>query len=169
MTYFLLILLTILMFLALFLQVFSVPGNWIILLLLGIWKWVGPPSPELTGNTFLIMVLLAAAGEAMEWGAQIWSGKRYGSSGLGNLGGILGAIVGAIVGMPFLFGLGALLGAMGGAFVGCFIVEIMRGRPGREARHAALGAFWGKLFGLCIKIGIGTSIIWIGLSHAWPA
>ena len=168
MTYFFLILISALMFLALFSQVFSVPGNWIILLLLGLWKWLGPASPELTGHIFLILVLLAAAGEGLEWGAQFWSGKRYGSSGFGNLGGILGAIVGAIFGMPFLLGLGALFGAMGGAFLGCFIVELMRGRPGREARKAALGAFWGKLFGLCIKLGIGASIIWIGLSHAWP-
>ena len=29
--------------------------------------------------------------------------------------------------------------------------------------------FWGKLFGLCIKLGIGASIIWIGVSHVWPA
>ena len=169
MTYFFIILLIVLMLAALVSQVLSIPGNWIILLLLGLWKGVGSDSPELTGQVFLIMALMAAAGEGLEWGAQLWSGKRYGSSGFGNVGGILGAIVGAILGMPILFGLGALLGAMAGAYIGCLVVELMRGRPGAEARQAALGVFWGKLFGLCIKLGIGASIIWIGISHVWPA
>ena len=157
MTYFFIILLIALMFAALLSQIISLPGNWIILLLLGLWKWLGPDAPELTGQVFLMLVLMAAAGEGLEWGAQLWSGKRYGSSGFGNVGGILGAIV------------GALLGAMAGAYIGCLAVELLRGRPGAEARQAALGVFWGKLFGLCIKLGIGASIIWIGVSHVWPA
>lgn len=169
MTYFFVILLIALMFAALLSQIISMPGNWIILLLLGLWKWLGPDTPELTGQVFLVLVLMAAAGEGLEWGAQLWSGKRYGSSGFGNVGGILGAIVGALLGMPILFGLGALLGAMAGAYIGCLAVELLRGRPGAEARQAALGVFWGKLFGLCIKLGIGASIIWIGVSHVWPA
>ena len=103
MTYFFIILLIALMFAALLSQIISLPGNWIILLLLGLWKWLGPDAPELTGQVFLMLVLMAAAGEGLEWGAQLWSGKRYGSSGFGNVGGILGAIVGALLGMPILF------------------------------------------------------------------
>ena len=79
MTYFFVILLIALMFAALLSQIISMPGNWIILLLLGLWKWLGPDTPELTGQVFLVLVLMAAAGEGLEWGAQLWSGKRYGS------------------------------------------------------------------------------------------
>ncbi len=168
MIYFFLTLLIVFLLVALVSQIVSLPGNWIILLFFGLWKWLAPASPELTGQVFVILALMAAAGEAFEWGAQLWSGKRYGSSGFGNIGGIIGAIIGALLCVPFLFGFGALLGAMAGAYLGCMVVELMRGRPGPEARKAALGVFWGKFFGMCIKLGIGSAMIWIGLTHVWP-
>ena len=59
MTYFFIILLIALMFAALLSQIISLPGNWIILLLLGLWKWLGPDAPELTGQVFLMLVLMA--------------------------------------------------------------------------------------------------------------
>lgn len=158
------------MILALFLQLLSLPGNWIVILLLVFGKYIGPESAVagLTWSFLLFLAGLALLGEALEWVAQFQLGKRHGSSARGNIGGILGAIVGAILMLPLFFGFGALLGALGGAYLGCLGMELIHGRSGVDARKAAWGVFIGRFLGTTLKLGIGITIIWLAVGKIWP-
>jgi uncharacterized protein YqgC (DUF456 family) len=153
----------------LFLHLFSLPANWLVLALAAVWKWLHPAAPD--GLTWLFLALLlgiALAGEGAEFAAQVWGAKKYGASGRGNLGGIIGAIAGAVLGAPFLFGLGALLGSLAGAFIGCLILELTHRRPLAEARQAAWGAFWGKAFGATVKLSLGAVMVILCAPRVWP-
>ena len=132
----------------LLLNVITLPANWIMLGLIGLWRFAYP-SP----------------GEVIEYIAQGWWSKKYGSSTSGMWAGLLGALVGALAGLPLLFGLGAFIGALVGAWVGCYLMERCKGRNDYEARQAAKGALVGRFLGIVVKCGIGA--VMLGLTcHA---
>jgi uncharacterized protein len=162
-----LVLFCLLLVLVLALHIFSLPANWIILGLLALWKWTHPEL-DMAWTFFIYIGLMAAAGEALEFGGQILGAKRYGSTRKGNIGGIIGAIAGAILGAAFLLGLGALPGALLGAFAGCYILEMGQGRSKQESWRAAVGAFWGKFFGMAVKFSMGVAILALTIPHIWP-
>lgn len=170
MVYLFVCILLFLMILALLLQLVSLPGNWLILLLLVGWKFVGPASgvANLTWPFLFFLVGLAAFGEAMEWFSQLHLGKKYGSSSKGNIGGIIGAVLGAILMLPFFFGFGALLGALAGAYLGCLALELLQGKTGKEARRAAWGVLVGRFLGSIFKLGLGITMIWLAMGRVWP-
>ena len=170
MEYFLVILFIVFLILAVLIQILSLPGNWLAVILVIIWKFIGPASStlELSWTFILLLIALAAVGEAMEWLLQLKVGKKFGSSFKGNVGGIIGAIVGAILFLPLFFGFGALLGALVGAYLGCLAAELLQGREGKIARKAAWGAFLGKFLGLGLKLGLGATIIWLTIVRVWP-
>ncbi len=147
------------------LQIFGGPANWIGVGLVALWKWLYPASMD--WDLVFILAGIAVVGEIMEFALQTWGSKKYGAGRAGNIGGIIGAIAGAITCAPFLFGIGALLGALGGAYLGCLIFE-MPGKNFAEARHAALGAFWGKAFGMTLKMALGAVIVVLGTPAIWP-
>lgn len=147
------------------LQLFSMPANWLALVLIALWKYAYPESMSWT--YVLVMLGIAAVAEALEFILQIKYAGRYGASSRGNVGGIIGAIVGAIVGAPFFLGLGAILGALGGAWLGCLIAE-MPGRSRPEAFRAAKGAFMGKALGFTVKTAIGAVIVVTSIPRVWP-
>lgn len=156
------------MVLALALHLFSLPGNWVIVGLMGLWRLTHPEAASMDTTFFITVGGLALLGELLEFAVQLMGGKRYGCTSRGNVGGIIGAIVGAIVGAPFLFGLGALFGALGGAYAGCLLLEVGQGRSFDVARQAAKGAFFGKFLGLGIKFGIGVCLVVLGATNIWP-
>lgn len=170
MTYLFVSILLFLMIVALLLQIISLPGNWIILVFLVVWKFIGPIASTvgLTWPFLLFLVGLAALGELAEWIAQLHLGKRHGSTARGNIGGILGAITGAILMLPLFFGFGALLGALIGAYLGCLAMELLQGRPAEEARKAAWGVMVGRFWGSTFKLGVGITIIWLAVGRIWP-
>ncbi len=155
-----------LMLVSLGLNITGLPGNWIILILAGTWKLI---FPEMAMGWWLFgaVMSLMLIGEILEWVAQIWSGKRYGGSKRGNISAVIGAVAGSIIFAPFLFGIGALLGAFAGAYAGSFIVEKLQGRSLGEANLAALGSFWGKVFGVVAKIGLGAFSLFIIVPRMW--
>lgn len=171
MDYFLTILFIIFFIAAILIQILNLPGNWVAIVFLAIWKLIGPASGthELTLTFFIILVVMAGIGEFLEWVIQIKVGKRLGSSTKGSIGGIIGSIIGAILLLPLFFGFGALLGALLGAFIGCLLVELLAGRPRREAVQAAWGVFVGRFLGMALKLGIGISIIWLSILRLWPS
>ncbi|MDD4731665.1 MAG: DUF456 domain-containing protein [Desulfovibrio sp.] len=149
------------------LNVFSLPGNWLVVGLSSLWA-VLRPEHGISWAFVGVLAALALAGEAVEWIAQSWGARRYGASGRGNFGGIIGALAGAIVGAPFLLGLGALLGALLGAYAGCFVFEISQGRPAMEANRASMGAFFGKSLGMTVKLALGLTMFALSIPRVWP-
>lgn len=149
----------------LLLNVVTLPANWIMLCLIIAWK-VLYPQPGNMGSVFFAMLTgLAVLGEIIEYFAQSWGSRKYGSSTGGMWAGLLGAFVGALVGLPFFFGIGALVGALVGAWGGCYLMERCKGRSGAESRRAAMGALVGRFLGIVIKCGIG--VLMFGLT--WHA
>lgn len=147
------------------LQLFSMPANWLALVMVAAWKLIYPES--MSWNFLLVMTVLAGVAEALEFILQVRYAGRYGATNRGNVGGIIGAILGAIFGAPFFLGLGALVGALGGAWLGCLIAE-MPGRSRAEALRAAKGSFVGKAFGFTIKTAIGAVIVVMSIPRVWP-
>nr|WP_321257805.1 DUF456 domain-containing protein [uncultured Pseudodesulfovibrio sp.] len=147
------------------LQLFSLPANWIAIALVSLWKYIYPDS--MTWDFVIIISVVAAVAETLEFFLQARYAGKYGASTRGNIGGIIGAVAGAIFGAPFFLGLGALIGALSGAYLGCLIAE-MPGRSRPEALMAAKGAFVGKALGFTVKTAIGATIVVISIPKVWP-
>lgn len=158
----------VLLWLVLFLNVFGLPANWIILGLVALWKLVMPAQAGLGAWFWAGMVAFALLGEALELGVQVIKARRYGSSSSGTFAGMVGAFVGAILLAPLFWGLGALLGALAGAWLGCYAMEMARGRPAPEAMNAAMGAMMGRFLGTVCKCGTGAAMIALTAHHIWP-
>jgi uncharacterized protein YqgC (DUF456 family) len=149
------------------LHIFGLPGNWALLGLVVLWDVLHPELHPGVGF-YALLGGLALGGEAVELFAQLFGAKRYGATGKGNLGGFLGAFAGALLGAPFFFGLGALFGAVAGAFIGCYVFERSHGRTDADARRAAMGAMYGKVFGLTAKVACGV-VMWTATARQiWP-
>jgi uncharacterized protein YqgC (DUF456 family) len=147
------------------LQLFSMPANWLALALVALWKWAYPLSMD--WSFVIVLAVLAALAEVLEFGLQAWGAGRYGATRRGNIGGMVGAVAGAILGAPFFLGLGALAGALGGAYLGCLLME-MPGRSRAEALHAAKGSFVGKALGFTVKTAVGAVIVVMSIPRIWP-
>lgn len=147
------------------LQLFSMPANWLALGLVAMWKFIYPGS--MSWDFVLILGVLSAVAEGLEFILQAQYAGRYGASTRGNIGGIVGAIAGAIFGAPFFLGLGALAGALGGAWLGCLLAE-MPGRTRQDAMRAAKGSFVGKALGFTVKTAIGAAIVVLSIPRIWP-
>lgn len=154
--------------LLLFLNIFGLPANWIILLAAILWDVFYPATDGISAIYWIFLVGLAILGEIIETFLQLSKAKKYGSSKSGTIGGMLGAIIGSILCAPFFFGLGAFAGALGGAWFGCFIFELLKGRDFDAAKHAAVGTMVGRFLGTVCKCGIGGFMISIITSHVWP-
>lgn len=152
------------------LQIVGLPGNWIVLAIVVLWKLVGPDATTVDVTWFFILAaaIIAGIGEIMEWLAQIKLGGKFGSSAKGNWGGIIGSFIGAIILLPLFFGFGAILGALAGAYAGCFIVEFICKRRLYQAHKAAWGAFVGRFLGMGLKLGIGIAIVVMSVARMWP-
>jgi uncharacterized protein YqgC (DUF456 family) len=152
------------LFFFLWLNLLSLPGNWLMLGALALAAWLGPEG-RITWAFVGLMGAAAVVGEVLEFAAQIIGGKRGGASGAGNFGGVVGSIIGAVLFAPFGLGLGSLAGALLGAWIGCFAVERLRQESREKAAEAAWGAFWGRSFGLVGKSAIGATIIVMTISR----
>ena len=150
------------------LNLVTLPGNWAMVALVIVWEMFYPGS-SLGTMFFVLFVGLAIIGELVEFGAQIYGSKKYGSSKTSTAAGVIGAIVGAIFGAPFMFGVGAIFGALFGAWGGCYLAErLIRRQSSEVAFRAAQGAMVGKFFGMVIKFGIGMAMLWLTASNIWP-
>lgn len=152
----------------LFLNIFGLPANWLILGLVALWKLVAPHQGDLDTWYWVGMVGFGLLGETLELGIQVVKARHYGSSSSGTFAGMVGAFVGALLLAPLFWGLGALLGALIGAWFGCYSMEIIKGRPAGEAINAAMGAMMGRFLGTVCKCGTGAAMITLTAYHIWP-
>lgn len=146
----------------------TLPGNWICVVMIGLWVWLGPESGRLSIGLVTLGVTFAIAffGEVVEFMASAAGAKKAGASTKSTIysivGSLAGAIFGGIIGVPvpvigqviaaILFGgLGAAAGAMYG--------EWTDGRDWRENWTVGRAAFLGKLFGTVGKFSVGLMII----------
>ncbi|UCC79837.1 MAG: DUF456 domain-containing protein [Candidatus Zixiibacteriota bacterium] len=113
----------------------------------------------LSGQTIIIMGILAVISLILDWIATLFGVKRMG----GSKAGIFGAFIGMIVGL-FIPGVG-IFGFVIGAFVGAFIFELMVNRESKKALKAGLGSFIGFLVGGVLKLVVGAVMIGMFIWH----
>ncbi|MDR1777767.1 MAG: DUF456 domain-containing protein [Desulfovibrio sp.] len=151
------------------LNIFGLPGNWVLLGLTALWKLAHPSDVQMDVWFWVMMAGFAVAGEILEFSLQIVKARKYGSSSSGTFAGMIGAIAGAILLAPLFFGLGALIGALIGAWIGCFFTEwIIRGRPVPESLLAAMGAMVGRFLGTVCKCGVGGCMLALTAGRILP-
>ena len=145
--------------LILFLNIFGLPANWIIVGLVVLWNMAAPQN--FTILFWILFIGLALLGEVLEFYLQLYQGKRYGSSTAGGFAGMAGAFIGAILLAPVFWGLGAIIGALAGAWAGCLLMELCKGKTRQEALHSAYGTMIGRMLGAISKMGAGGAMIYL--------
>lgn len=150
------------------LTLLGMPGNWLMVAAVAGYALLVPePSPlGISWMAPVVMLVLAAVGELMEFLAGALGVAKVGGSRRGAVlalaGSIAGGIIGLFVGLPIpvigpmvstvLFaGVGALLGALFG--------ETWKGRAFDESWKVGKAAFWGRLLGTAAKTIIGAVMI----------
>jgi len=138
--------------------IFGLPGNFVILGASMLYGWYGG-FQEITVKIIIILIVLALAGELIEFLLGILGSKKYESSNRAIVGSIIFGIIGAVLGAPFFFGIGAVVGAFAGAFAGAIIVELSQGKKMDEALKSGWGAFIGRVAGTISKGAFGIAMI----------
>jgi uncharacterized protein YqgC (DUF456 family) len=145
---------------AVLLQLASLPGTWIILLVVvatHLFETFVPIGSETIFGWGSIGTIagLALVAELFEVGASAVGAKTGGASKRGMTGAIVGSLLGAIIGtfvLAFLPVIGSLLGALIGAAIGAIVGELsVGGKTLRETAKPAAGAVAGRLMGVVLK------------------
>jgi uncharacterized protein YqgC (DUF456 family) len=145
-------------------NLFSLPGNWIIVALTA-WFAFALPVHDGRGISWWIVavvVVLAIVGEIIEFFAGAAGAASQGASRrsvvLALVGTLVGSIAGAIVGLPITL-VGSVLAALGGgaagAFIGAYAGEISKGRTAQHSAAVGQGALIGRLIGTLGKLIVG--------------
>ncbi|MHC4203892.1 MAG: DUF456 domain-containing protein [Planctomycetota bacterium] len=171
MLYLFLILLVLLNVIWLFLVVFGLPGNWLIVISTCLFAWWRWEDGVFSIYTLVAIVALAVLGELFEFLGGMHGAKRAGASWRGSIAAIAGAVAGAIIGtflIPILL-FGTVLGACIGAGLATWSLELSRGRKMDESVRCAVSAGLGELLGITAKVTVGI-IIWLMVAVAafWP-
>lgn len=156
------VLLLILSLAAVGLNIMSMPGNWLMLVMAVLFSWWrGWGHPSLWVLALMLFVLLA--GEVIELLGSVVGARKFGASKAATWAALGGAIVGALCGFMIPIPvLGNIIGAILGAFLAAWIVELIKERPFKAATWAALGAALGRATGLVVKICCGL-LVWLML------
>jgi uncharacterized protein YqgC (DUF456 family) len=175
MSYLLLILFILLVIVFWLVNLVGAPGNWMIVAMATLWAYAGPTSFRFSWAVVIALILIAAVGEAIEFGASVFGTKKLGGSTRGAtfsvIGSVIGGIAGAVLGIPIpipLVGslIGSVLFACTGALIGAVIGEKWEGKPMKETVQIGGAAFAGRLVGTLGKLVLGSAMV--GLAVAAP-
>lgn len=152
------------------LNLVSLPGNWIVVALVGLYAWLGPEVGRvaITWPVVASLFAIALAGEVIEFVAGAFGAKRAGASRrstlyaiFGSLGGaLLGMIFGSVIPIPVVGSVvAAVLFGAGGATAGAMYGEWSGGKSWEESWTVGHAAFWGRLFGTLGKLASGFILL----------
>ncbi|MDG1875071.1 MAG: DUF456 domain-containing protein [Mariniblastus sp.] len=151
----------------------GMPGNWAIVALALIWFFLGPEKFHFHWAVLIMLVVLAAIGELIEFLASVLGAKNLGGSNRGAtlsvIGSIIGGLLGATFGIPFpvpLVGMmiGSILFAGIGAWIGATLGERWGGKPMKESVQIGGAAFIGRLLGTAGKLVMGTTMVILAIA-----
>lgn len=156
-----------------FLNLFGLPGNWLIVAAAALYAWLttGDAPGTMRWFAFAVLTGLALLGELVELGASAASVKKFGGSRvsaiLALVGSVVGAMTGIFVGIPIpVVGsvLGAVLCAGLGALLGAMLGETLAGQSLEDSFKVGHAAFWGRLFGTMAKVLIGAAMTGVAIA-----
>jgi uncharacterized protein YqgC (DUF456 family) len=149
-------------------SLFTLPGNWIVVVITALFAaFVHPPHGEGVSWTVVgVAVGLALLGELVEFAAGAAGAAKHGGRRRGMLlaigGAMIGSIAGGIVGVPVPV-VGSVLGALGGgalgAFCGAYLGETWKGKTGPERMAVSTAALVGRLLGTVGKLAVGVVMV----------
>lgn len=147
---------------------FTLPGNWFIVVFTAVFAFFFPAEDGegIRWAVVGIAVGLALLGELVEFVAGAAGAAKQGGSRRGMvlalMGAAVGSILGAIVGVPIPV-LGSVIAALGGgalgAFVGAYLGETWKGRTSEASFEIGKGALVGRLLGTVGKLAIGAIMV----------
>ena len=150
------------------LTLFGLPGNWLIVILAAAVTLLAPADSRLAmaPASLGVLVLLAVAGEVVEFAAGSVATRRVGGTRRGAVlaivGAFVGAIAGAMVGLPIPL-IGSVIAAVicggVGAMIGAMIGESHAGKDLAASWRVGQAAFWGRLLGTLSKTAIGGVMV----------
>ena len=171
MIYLLLVLLLLVNLIWLAAVVFSLPGNWLMIITTVLFAWWQWDRGVFSIYTLMAITALAVVGEILEFLGGMGGARKAGASWRGSIGAIIGAVVGAILGtllipVPVV---GTLLGACVGAGLGTCLLEMQAGRDIERSVKSGFGAGMGVFIGTTAKFAAGV-VIWLTIAVAafWP-
>ena len=154
------------LFLGLFSIIFGLPGT--VLILLDVIAYGAVTRFETIGfKIIFVLLLLAAAAEALEFLVGMSVASQFGLSVKGFWASIVGSVVGAAMLTPFFFGLGTVSGLFIGGFAGAFLVELLRQVRLKPAFRAGCGAIAGRVAGTVAKGTLAVVMIVITLTNIY--
>jgi hypothetical protein len=139
---------------ALPLTALGLPGNWLLIAGVGIWKSLDAMA-GISWNAILIAFVLALVAELIEFGLAARYTTKYGGSRRAGWGALIGGVVGAIIGVPIPV-IGSIIGSFAGAFLGALVAEFSLHARYTDAGRVAWGALVGRVIATGVKMGIGV-------------
>ena len=161
---------------ALLANLFSLPGNWLMVIATAVFA-VAVSAEDGRGislSTVGVLLVLAILGEVLEFVAGAAGAARQGGSrramALSLSGTMIGSICGAVVAAPIPV-VGPIIGALGGgalgAFTGAYLGEMWKGTDTDQRVRVSQAAMWGRLLGTFGKLSVGAIICVIATIDAF--
>ena len=151
-----------------FLTLFTLPGNWLMVLLAVLYAWLMPQdaAPRLSWWVVGLIAALAVLGEAVEFLTGAAATAKQGGSRKGVVFGVIGAfagsLIGVAVGVPIPV-IGPVIGGLGfaalGAFAGAWLGEAGTEKTREERIAIGKSAFKGRLLGTAGKLLVGAVMV----------
>ncbi|HMB95823.1 MAG TPA: DUF456 domain-containing protein [Tepidisphaeraceae bacterium] len=152
----------------LLLNILTLPGLWLMVAATAGYAWLTGWKHFIGPTSMTVLILLAIAGELLEFAATAGGTKAAGARKRGIIGAIVGALLGGIflsfVPVPIV---STIVGACLGAFIGAAVMELSD-RDFRHALRVGVGAAKGRFMGIVIKLAIGAMMFVIILIAALP-
>ncbi len=150
------------------LNIFNLPGNWIIVGTSIIYAWLMPDDLRWDLSVPLVvgLTMLAIAGEIVETLTAARGAQKLGGSRRAALMAIIGSILGAFYGtvlipVPIV---GTALGAAAGAALGAICGELWKRRPLDHSFRVGAAAFEGRLIGWIAKTVISAVMVIVAIA-----
>lgn len=141
----------------------GLPGTWIYLAVIGLWKTFDDTLP-ISWTVILVAFVIAAIAEFIEFTLAARYTTKYGGSRRAGWGAIVGGIIGAVVGVPIPV-IGSAIGSFAGAFAGALVAEYSVRSEHAHAGRVAWGALVGRVVAVAVKVSL-TFVIMIILAFA---
>lgn len=137
------------------------PGIWVMVGVVG----VGAVLGELGWGVVVLVALVAAAAEGIEFVIVYQLGARYGGSSRAFWGAVIGGTAGVLIGFPVPV-LGPVIAGFLGSFLGAAVATLLEGGSVESARQVGWGTLLGRIISTGVKVAAAFIVLAIG-GAAW--